>query len=103
MRPMIQMTSLALQDVGTESTADSQSNILARKDFLWRRSSSRCTVDSRGESVGLSAFSRGRAMSVTNLRRLACLSFTSILVLATAVSAQSDNRLEQIRRINRVA
>jgi len=42
-------------------------------------------------------------MSVTNLRRLACWSLTSSLVLATAVSAQSDNRLEQIRRINRVA
>ena len=36
-------------------------------------------------------------------RRLACWSLTSILVLSAAVSAQSDNRLEQIRRLNRVA
>src|SRR5215471_10713251 len=48
-------------------------------------------------------FSRGRAMSSPFPRRLACWSLASVLVFATVVSAQSDNRLEQIRRLNRVA
>jgi hypothetical protein len=41
-------------------------------------------------------------MSSAFPRRLACWSFASLLVIATVVSAQSDNRLEQIRRLKRV-
>jgi hypothetical protein len=42
-------------------------------------------------------------MSITSARRLAFWSLTSVLVLATAATAQTDNRLEQIKQLNRVA
>jgi hypothetical protein len=42
-------------------------------------------------------------MPIAMPRSLACWSIAAILVLATSISAQSDNRLEQIKRLNRVA
>jgi hypothetical protein len=42
-------------------------------------------------------------MSFASLRRLACISIATVLAFTTTVSAQSDNRLEQIKRLNRVA
>jgi hypothetical protein len=72
---------------------------MLRNLFRWRRSHSRCTVEFGAESIR-----EGRAMSAGCWRRFAYCAVIAFLVLGVSAGAQPDNnRLDQIKRLNKVA